>query len=394
MRPRHAALTITGIMLVAFNLRPALTSVAPVLPAIAEGLHLSVAAQGILTTLPVLFLGIAAPLAPWSARRLGIGRAVVAALVILISVLAVRPFAGVAGLFLGTLVAGASIGVIGVLLPAIVKRDFPQYQSLLTGFYTAALCIGASVAAGATEPLRLAFDDDWRPALAFWLIPAVLAAIVWWSRIEKGTPAPAEVACAAPIYRDLLAWQITCYMGLQSALAYTVFGWLPTILQDRGVDPVAAGLALSASIMIQVSTAIAAPWLGSRSHDQRLMLAAVTIMTMIGLAGCLFAPTGSIWAWVVVLGLGQGGTFSMALTLIAVRARDAATAARLSGMAQGVGYTIAALGPLGVGLLHEAAGDWRLPGLLLGLIGLAALWTAFGAGRPTYVLETGPMEDR
>lgn len=198
----------------------------------------------------------------------------------------------------------------------------------------------------------------------------------------------------APLHRDALAWQITCYMGLQSALAYTVFGWLPTILQDRGLDPIAAGLALSASIMIQVSTAILAPWLGSRMRDQRLVLAAVTIMTMIGLAGCLFAPIAGVWAWVVVLGLGQGGTFSMALTLLAVRARDAATAARLSGMAQGVGYTIAAVGPLGVGLLHEAAGDWRLPGLFLGLIGLAALWAGFGAGRPIYVLEVRAAADR
>ncbi|HVJ00126.1 MAG TPA: MFS transporter [Sphingomonas sp.] len=386
-RSRQAALTIVGVMLIAFNLRPALTSVSPVLPSLADSLSLSVVGQSVLTTLPVLFLGLAAPLAPWSARRIGVERAALAAVAILIAALAVRPYVGIAGLFAGTLVAGACIGVAGVLLPAIVKRDFPRHQSLLTGLYTAALCVGASAAAGATEPLRLAFGGHWRSALAIWAVPALVAAAIWWWRTDREPPTPNRAARAAPLHRDRLAWQITGYMGLQSALAYTVFGWLPTMLQDRGLDPVTAGLALSASIMIQVSTAIGAPWLGSRMRDQRLVLVIVTVMTLIGLAGCLYAPIAGVWLWVVVLGLGQGGTFSMALTLLALRARDAETAGRLSGMAQGVGYTIAALGPLFVGLLHEAFHGWHVPGLFLGSVGVAALWMAMGAGRPLYVLD-------
>lgn len=381
---RHLVVTLAGVMLVALNLRPALTSVSPVLRRIGDSLSLSSFGQGVLTTLPVLFLGLAAPLAPWAARRLGMERAVLAAVALLAMALILRPYGGVAGLFVGTAVAGGCIGVMGVLLPGIVKRDFPDSTSLLTGVYTAVLCIGASLAAGVTEPLRIAFDG-WRPALAFWLLPAVIAVGLWWLQLD-GKHFPRQQATPKkPLYRDALAWQVTFYMGLQSSLAYTVFGWLPTILQDRGMEPVTAGLALSVSIMIQIITAIAAPWAASRMRDQRLMVILAMMLTLTGLAGCIYAPMDGVWLWIVVLGLGQGGTFSMALTLLAVRARDADTAARLSGMAQGVGYTLAASGPLLVGILHDLYQSWRVAGVFLGVIGLGAMIAGLGAGRRRYV---------
>lgn len=384
---RHMLLTLLGLMLVALNLRPALTSVSPVLRRIGEDLALTTTGQGVLTTLPVLFLGLAAPLAPLVARRLGMERTVLLAVALLALSLLARPYLGVAGLFVGSATAGACIGVMGVLLPGIVKRDFPNSVSLLTGLYTAVLCFGASIAAGATEPLRLLFNNDWRPALGFWLVPAAIAALVWWSQqgakhFPKSVSAPKK-----SLYRDSLAWQVTIYMGLQSALAYTVFGWLPTILQDRGVDAVTAGLALSVSIMVQVITAIAAPWIASHMRDQRFMIVLVVSLTLLGLAGCIYAPLSLLWLSAIVLGLGQGGTFSMALTLLAVRARDADTAARLSGMAQGVGYTLAAFGPLLTGVLHDIFHGWQVTGIFLGLIGMVAIIAGLGAGRKLYVLD-------
>ncbi|WP_339897907.1 MFS transporter [uncultured Gilvimarinus sp.] len=384
---RHIFLTLLGLMLVALNLRPALTSVSPVLRTIGDDLSLTPSGLGVLTTLPVLFLGLAAPLAPIVARRLGMERTVLLAVALLAVALLARPYLGVAGLFIGSSAAGACIGVMGVLLPGIVKRDFPNSVSLLTGLYTALLCFGASMAAGATEPLRLLFNSDWRPALGFWMLPAAIAAVVWWLQLgakhfPKNVGAPKK-----SLYRDSLAWQVTLYMGLQSALAYTVFGWLPSILQDRGVDAVAAGLALSVSIMVQVITAIAAPWISSYMRDQRFMIVLVVVLTLLGLAGCIYAPLSLMWVSAVILGLGQGGTFSMALTLLAVRARDADTAARLSGMAQGVGYTLASSGPLLTGLLHDVFHGWEVTGLFLGLIGCIAIAAGLGAGRKLYVLD-------
>jgi len=384
---RSTVLSLIGVMLVALNLRPALTSVSPVLSSIAENLSLSGTGKSVLTTLPVLFLGLSAPIVPWAARRLGVDRTVLAAVAVLVVALLVRPYIGTVGLFAGTIVAGCCIGVMGVLLPGIVKRDFPDAASLLTGVYTAVLCIGASAAAGITEPLRVALGDAWQPALAVWLIPAVVAAIVWWSQLGAKHVPQARSQPAGALHRDALAWQVTLFMGLQSSLAYTVFGWLPSILQDRGIAAVDAGLALSVSIMIQIATAIAAPWIASHMRDQRLMIFFAVAFTLTGIGGCIFAPIGGMWLWVVVLGLGQGGTFSMALTLLAVRARDADTAARLSGMAQGVGYTLAAFGPLVAGMLHDAFGNWQVAGAYLGVIGAVALGVGLAAGRDRFVLD-------
>lgn len=373
-------LTLAGLLLVALNLRPALTSVSPVLSRIGDSLGLGSVGQGILTTMPVLCLGLAAPLAPRMARRLGPERAVLAVLLVLAAAMFARPYAGSIGLFIGTALAGGCIGVLGVLLPGLVKRDFPERVSVLTGLYTMALCLGAAVAAGATEPLRLTFGA-WQPALAFWLTPAVIAAIAWYLQLHRRAEPAGRSRTPTRLHRDPLAWQVTAFMGLQSSLAYTVFGWLPTILADRGMTPVAAGLALSVSILIQLASAIAAPAIGARMRDQRTVLTGVMLLTLAGLAGCLYAPLAGIWLWVVVLGLGQGGTFSMALTLLALRAPNAETAAELSGMAQGVGYVVAALGPLAVGLIHDLAGGWEPIGVLLGLIGLAAIAAGLGAGR-------------
>jgi CP family cyanate transporter-like MFS transporter len=384
---RNALMMFVGMMLVALNLRPALTSVGPILKTLGESLSLSSIDQGVLTTLPVLLLGLAAPIAPRAARKLGMERAVLVALIILGLALVARPYLGVSGLFLGTAVAGGCIGVMSVLLPGIVKRDFPESASLMTGIYTAVLCTGAAVAAGATEPLRMAFGSTWQPALAIWAIPAVIAAAAWWLQLDGKQTPKAPGAAKKSLFKDGLAWQIAFYMGLQSSLAYTTFGWLPTILQDRGIDAVNAGLALSISILAQVPAAIAAPWIASHMRDQRAMVVVVMLAALIGLGGCIFAPIEGVWLWAVVLGLGQGGAFSIALTLLAVRARDADTAARLSGMAQSVGYTMAALGPLFVGVLHERFDSWNVAGGFLGLIAIAAIVAGLGAGRRLYVLD-------
>ncbi|WP_280566794.1 MFS transporter [Chromohalobacter sp. 296-RDG] len=394
--PRRGVLTLVALLLVALNLRPALTSVAPVLGSIGEALALSPSLQGILTTLPVLFLGLAAPLAPRMVRRIGPERSVFAALLVLAVALLVRPYIGTAGLFLGTAVAGGCIGVIGVLLPGIVKRDFPRRVSIMTGLYTVALNLGASAAAGTTEPLRQLLDDawqgaaqgPWQGALAFWLLPAVIAALFWLPQLKGTKPTRVPARRGARLRHDPLAWQVSLFMGLQSSLAYIVFGWLPTILQDRGLTAVTAGLALSVSILLQVTTAILAPWISSRMRDQRTVLIGVMTLTLTGLLSCLYAPIESIWLWIVVLGLGQGGTFSMALTLLALRAPDATTAASLSAMAQGIGYTLAALGPLLIGVLHDWSGGWNVVGFLVSAIGLTALVMALGAGRDRQVAST------
>lgn len=182
--------------------------------------------------------------------------------------------------------------------------------------------------------------------------------------------------------RSPLAWAVTLYMGLQSSLAYIVFGWLPPILVDRGLTPLAAGGLMSLSVLVQLVTAFTGPMLATRlGRDQRPTLWLMLTLALIGLLGCLYAPLGSVWLWVILLGLGQGGQFSVAMLLIVLRSGDALTAARLSGMSQGVGYTLAALGPLAVGLLHDWSGTWHGVGALFALVTAAAAAAGSVAGQ-------------
>ncbi|WP_425928860.1 CynX/NimT family MFS transporter [Pseudomonas sp. NyZ201] len=384
-RQPSAWLLLLGLVLVALNLRPALSSMAPVLGDVSRSLGLSGSQAGLLTTLPVLCLGLFAPLAPLLARRFGSERVILGVLLCLAGGIALRSTLGSFGIFAGSLVAGASIGVIGVLLPGIVKRDFPNHAGSLMGVYTMALCLGAALAAGATVPLGHHFGDDWRLGLGVWLVPALLAALIWLPQARQGHGAHHAAFQVRGLWRDRLAWQVTLYMGLQSSLAYIVFGWLPSILIGRGLSPVEAGLVLSGSVIVQLLSALTAPMLATRGKDQRLAIVIVMLLTLVGLFGCLYAPLGGLWGWAVVLGIGQGGTFALALTLIVLRSRDAHVAAHLSSMAQGVGYTLASAGPFAVGLVHDLSGGWNALGWIFAVIGTGAIGFGLLAGRARYV---------
>lgn len=378
-------LLLLGLVLVALNLRPALSSMSPVLGQVSEALGLSASQAGLLTTLPVLCLGLFAPLAPVLARRFGSERVIVGILFVLALGILVRSTLGASGVFLGSLMAGASIGIIGVLLPGIVKRDFPQHAGTLTGVYTMALCLGAAMAAGATVPLTRHFDDSWALGLGFWLVPALLAMLVWLPQARQGHGLHKVAYRVRGLWRDPLAWQVTLYMGLQSSLAYIVFGWLPSILIGRGLSPTEAGLVLSGSVIVQLVSALSAPWLATRGKDQRLAIVVVMLVTLAGLFGCLYAPIEGLWGWAVLLGLGQGGTFALALTLIVLRSKDAHVAANLSSMAQGVGYTLASMGPFAVGVVHDLTGGWSALGWIFALLGVGAIIFGLGAGRALHV---------
>ncbi|CRM50137.1 CynX/NimT family MFS transporter [Pseudomonas sp. 35 E 8] len=378
-------LLIMGLILVAMNLRPALSSLSPLLSAVSDSLGLSAAKAGLLTTLPVLCLGLFAPLAPLLARRFGAERVVLGILLTLAGGITLRSAFGEVGLFAGSLIAGASIGIIGVLLPGIVKRDFAKQAGTMTGVYTMALCLGAALAAGATVPLSHYFGDSWSVGLGFWIVPALVAALFWLPQVGQKHGAHQVAYRVKGLLRDPLAWQVTLYMGLQSSLAYIVFGWVPSILIDRGLSATDAGLALSGSIIVQLLSALTAPWLATRGKDQRLAIVVVMLLTLAGLFGCLYAPLEGLWGWAVLLGLGQGGTFSLALTLIVLRSRDSHVAANLSGMAQGIGYTLASMGPLAVGLVHDWTGVWAAVGWIFAVIGVGAIVAGLGAGRALYV---------
>jgi CP family cyanate transporter-like MFS transporter len=382
-RPFVVALALIAV---ALNLRPALSSLGPVLPEVMQAVAISSTTASILTMAPVLCLGLFGFITPRLAGRFGAERTVVGALLLLASGIALRGVPVFPSLLAGTLIAGSGIGIAGVLLPSLVKRDFPRHASLMTGIYTMALCAGAATAAGLTV-LLARWLDGWPAALAFWALPALAAALLWLppARRRHGGGVRSPPYRVTGLWRDPLAWQVTVFMGLQSSLAYIVFGWLAPILRERGLDPVTAGLAVSATVIVQLSTALTAPVVAARRRTQGGVAVGVVMLAMVGLLGCLYAPITTMWLWIVVLGLGQGGCFAVALSLIVLRSSDAQVATHLSGMAQSVGYTFASMGPLLAGLLRDWSGGWDATGALFAAICLMAAAAGIGAGRARQV---------
>ncbi|MGM0692234.1 MAG: MFS transporter [Pseudomonadota bacterium] len=373
-----------GLMvLVGLNLRPALSTLAPVLTRIQQETGLAPLAIGALTTLPVLCLGIFAPLAPWLAKRFGPENTLAAALLLLASGLLLRGVPAVVALFAGTLMVGAAIGVAGTLLPALVKRELPAGADLMTGVYTMALCLGGALGAGLSIPLADALGG-WPAGLASWSLVALVALVAWqrlMPRHDAATALPGGGGSTRELLSQPLAWQVMLFMGSQSSLAYIVFGWLPTLLVARGYSEAEAGWMMGASVMVQLVSALSAPWLARLGRDQRPALLIVLGLVAIGFWLLLQAPPVWRWPGAVLLGLGQGGGFSLALTLIVLRTGTSRLAGKLSGVVQGGGYTLAAMGPLGIGVMLQLEVGLTL--LTLVLTGIIAFSMGFAllAGR-------------
>jgi CP family cyanate transporter-like MFS transporter len=381
------------LILVAVNLRPAIVAVGPLLTGIRADFGLSGTAAGALTTLPLLFFGAYGLAAPFIRRAPRGETLLVTSMAVLVVALLVRLLDAPVALFAGSLAAGIAISIGNIAIPAIIKRDHPHRITLVTSVYTVAITSSAALSAAVVIPIQNALGGGWRPPLGLLAIPAALAGLAWLPRLLRAPVPPSPTAAAtaaagapvrvvaAAVWRSRLAWQVTLFMGVQSLLAYITAGWLPTICQDRGMSPEAAGYLLGLSSLLQAFGALSVPFLERRMRDQRpLVLAAVTL-TFAGFAGIAWAPTGTIWGLAAVLGVGQGFGFATALAFIGLRAHDVRVAGQLSGMAQGCGYLIAAFGPLVIGALYDATGNWNVPILVVLAITAGLALPGLAAGR-------------
>ncbi|MGW5723465.1 CynX/NimT family MFS transporter [Amycolatopsis sp. NPDC003865] len=381
------ALLAIAVVLTALNLRPAITGVGPMLAEMRADLGTSGIWAGVLTTLPTLCFAGAGLAAPLLARRAGIGAAIAIALGALAAGLVLRVVDGPAVVLGGTLVATAGIALINVLIPVVIKDSFPARIGVMTGVYTAALQGGGALGSAVTPQLGDAFGG-WRPALGSWAVVAVVALLAW-ILAARGTgraPRPADAATGGrSLLRNRLAWIVTVFFGLQAFYAYAAMGWFPQVLMDAGVSRDDAGLLFGLVSLIAVPISLfIAPMAARARGGQGPWIAGLGVFGFAGTAGLMLAPSWSPLLWSILVGLGMS-VFSLALTVIALRARTGADTARLSGMAQGFGYLFAALGPFLFGLLHDLAAGWTVP--LAMLLGLLVVQVVFGAlaGRRRFV---------
>lgn len=373
-----AGLAAVGVVLLAFNLRIATSEIPPVLP----DLPLGDTGKSLLVTIPVICFSLAAFAGPALRKRLGEERGLFAVLVALLIGVGLRPVWPGWSLLVGTIVCGLAVAVMNVMMPSLVRRRFPRRIGEMTAAYTMALSIGSGLAAGLTIPISKALGGSVQWALAVWALPAALALVIWTPQLRWRRPTEPVRGFALGLLRNRHAWQVTLYFGLQSMVFYTLLSWLPAMYRDKGTDPTTAGALLGILTAVGIVGNFTAPMVASRLGDQRLVVLGASGVTIAGLVGILLAPPQTALLWVIMLGVGASGSFSMSLLLMASRSRDAAFAARLSTMAQGLGYVIAACGPLVAGLVHIASRGWAVPLLVTIAISSAQLVFGLGAARP------------
>ncbi|BAJ32828.1 MULTISPECIES: MFS transporter [Kitasatospora] len=378
------ALLVWGLLVAAANLRASLTGVGPLLDRLKDDLGLSSGTLGLLNTLPLLAFAALSPMVPRLAVRWGSERLLGGALVVLTLGIAVRWLPSVVGLFAGTVLIGAGIAAGNVLLPSLIKRDFPTKVGMLTSAYATVMGGVAAIASGVAVPISDSAPGGWSTALGCWVVLAVVAVLLW---IPQMRTAPAAPPSAARGQHRLpwgsgLAWAVTAFMGLQSFGFYVIVTWMPQVFQDSGVSAAEAGWLLFLFQVVAVGTSLAVPGALRWARDQRALATVCSAVLFLGYLGLVVAPDLAL-LWCVVLGLGGGACLVLALAFLGMRAQDAAGAGALSAMAQSVGYLLAAVGPVLFGLLHTDGAGWRGPLALMCVVAAAQIAVSLVAGRGT-----------
>jgi MFS transporter, CP family, cyanate transporter len=390
-RPLPYSLLLISVLLVAANLRAVIAAVGPVLPTIAHDTGMSPTALGVLVALPVAAFAVFSPVVHRLAARLGTERSVLFALGLLLCGTVVRSLPAVAGslwpLFVGTVIVGAAIAVGNVLLPVIVRRDFPHRVPAVTGYYIAVQSVVAGAASGLAVPVSVA-TGSWRLAIGLWGILAVGAFVVWILRLRSQrqrsvhgecrtafASASAASAAPVPVWRSVLAWQVAAYFGLQSTAFYVLLSWLPTVEQDMGVAAATAGMHLSVYLIVGIVANLAVSRFLTVRGDQRIAASAVPAWIVVAMLGMIYLPS-LVLVWVTLSGLAVGASMVISLSLISLRGGGPRVTGRLSSMAQATAYAVVSVGLLGAGWIRQIAGPGQH--LLVYVLVLAVLQVGLG----------------
>ena len=384
----HAIALVVGILFIAVNLRVPFTAIAPVLPLIQNDFGLSSSSVGLLTSLPLLAFAAFSPLSASFARKFGLERTLFLALIVISLGILLRSAGSVWELYAGTVLIGTGIAFGNVLLPGLIKRDFSANIASMTGAYS--ITMGAAGAVGSIIIIPLAQSWGWPIALGLLIAAPLFALIFWIPQLKKHDSvmmASRKKSASVNVWKSPLAWQVTLFMGLNAMPFYVAVGWLPTILIDNRVSAAQAG---SVHGTLQFATAIPGLLLAAtlrRLKDQKLAAVTVSLLVALSLIGFIYLPDLAM-LWATFLGFGSGASMMLGLTFVGLRTTNSDDAAALSGMAQCVGYLMAAAGPLLLGQLHDWTGGWTVPLLITAAISVAGACSGMMAGRNAYLEPT------
>ncbi|MGW2262285.1 CynX/NimT family MFS transporter [Streptomyces sp. NPDC001780] len=386
--PALSAGLLIAVLLVAANLRATLTGVGTLLPAIEQDTGLSASAGGVLSTLPLLVFAATSPFVGRASHRFGTTRLLVASLAMLSAGTVVRSLPSIACLFAGTVILSGAIAVGNVLLPTVIRTHVPGPKvHTVSALYVTVMGLVAALSSGISVPLADALPGTWHSALAWGVLVALAALAVWLPRLRGARAeggAQSDGTHAPTPWRSWLAWQVSFFMGLQSLAFYTAVAWLPSILSKQGMSTTTAGWMLFYYQLVALITSMLLPLITRGRHDQRFVAAAGSLLVAGGFAILLLLPSLAVAAC-TLLGLGAGVCLVLALSFQSHRASGTSETTALAGMAQSIGYLVAAAGPLLLGILHDTTNSWT--GALILLIALSLVMAAagYGAGRDRHV---------
>lgn len=383
---------MVALLLAAFNLRPGITGVGPVLAEITDSLGMSPVAAGLLTAMPVLTFGLFALATPTFVGWFGLHRLTLIAISVTSIGLTLRPWTDNAVVFLVLTSAGLSgLATLNVILPSLVKRHFSNRVGLATALYTGSMGIGLTLGALLTYPIASAIaSEGWRVGLTVWGLTAVICVPVWIVVSLKFPKAREQKAGGQRIPLRVVAktrigWFMALFFGLQSLQAYAMFGWFAQMNRDAGFSAPTASVLLAVLSFASVPAGFVAAWIAGRENVRLRLILGLCSLYFIAYTGMIIAPTGGwIWAWTLILGVGLG-VFPVALALIGFKARTVEGTAALSAFTQSIGYAIAAMGPFGMGVIHDAAGSWTVPLILLIVLSLLLMVAGWFLLREPYI---------
>ena len=376
-------LLIIGVILIGANLRVPLTSAGSLVSFIRDDFGISNAQAGVITTLPLIAFALLSPFAPKIANRIGMERTIAVSLVLLLAGVLTRSTGSIELLFTGTLMIGLAIAVGNVLMPGIVKMNFPHKIGLMTGLYAIVMNMFGALGSGLSIPIAASGGFGWQGSLIIWSALTVLTIIVWLPQVTKKHQKNTRLRNQkiGGLLRSPLAWTITIFMGAQSLIFYTLITWLPTILTANGYDIELAGWGVFIFQFASIPFTFIIPVIADKMKNQVPIALISSLMIITGIVGLLAGLSNLSLLWIILLGIGNGSAFSLSMMFFTLRSRDGYEAAELSGMAQSFGYLLAAFGPVLVGGLQDMTGSWTLPLLMMSIIAVIMLVTGIASGK-------------
>ncbi|TMM43988.1 MFS transporter [Colwellia ponticola] len=385
---------LAGILFIALCLRGLITGVAPVMEFIKIQFHLDTVQLSLLTELPLIAFAVISPFASRLGLSVGVEKTLFLALILMILGSFIRATNSPLLLFAGTALIGIGIALANVLVPGLLKRNFANHITSVTSAYVLMMGIGATASAGVTVPIALMADSGhlplsgWALSLICLALPSLIALIIWIPQVKSASKLPAIESSNIHKYmwKSKQAWAVSVFLGLNFVLMYIFIAWLPAMLSNSGYSEQDAGIIYGFFQFATIIPAFILPILTKWIANKKIVAIMFIKIALLGILGLVLLPTFST-LWTALIGFGTGGGLIIAMSLLSLKTSSSEQASTLSGMAQCVGYSIAALGPIFIGSLQSITGSWQVPLLCCLFIGFLWCYFAYIAVDETPIAE-------